>query len=231
MNESPPGTRAVGRELAEREAMLAADPKWGPERAGVVGAARRWTASWFELGEALSRVRRGEQFRAWGYSTFDDYCKKELHLRSDTADKLTGSFSFLRSRAPEIIERAMTRDDRGRFASDDGEREGNALPAYQAVDFWRRAEEAGSPADTVDEIRRQVLDEGASLPRLNRQFREVLFPLDDATRTQKRKTELKSAASRLLELLALGNDEELVPARLAAELEEPLQRLVSHVTN
>jgi hypothetical protein len=228
-NEPP--TRAVERELAAREAMLAADPKWGPERAAVVGAARRWKASWFELGEALSRVRRGEQFRAWGYASFDDYCKKELHLRSETADKLTGSFSFLRSRAPEIIERALTRDDRGRFASDDGESEGTALPTYQAVDFWRRAEEASGAADTVDEIRRQVLDEGASLPRLNRQFREVLFPLDDATRSQKRKTELRSAASRLVELLALGKDEELVPARLAAELEEPLQRLVALVSD
>jgi hypothetical protein len=229
MNETP--VRGVERELAEREAMLAADPKWGPERAAIVGAARRWKASWFELGEALSRVRRGEQFREWGYATFEDYCKKELHLRRETADKMTGSFSFLRSRAPEIIERALTRDDRGRFASDEGAPGEGGLPTYQAVDFWRRAEEEGGPADTVGEIRRQVLDEGATLPRLNRQFREVLFPLDDATRAQKRKTELRSTASRLVELLALAKDEELVPTRLAAELEEPLQRLVSLVTN
>jgi hypothetical protein len=222
-DESRPG-RAVENELAQREAALAADPKWGPERAAIVGAARRWKASWYELGEALHRVRRGDQWKAWGYATFDDYCRRELHLRRETADKMTGSFGFLRARAPEVIERALVRDDRGRFASD-SEDEDHALPTYQAVDFWRRAEEASASGDTVDEIRRQVLDEGASLPRLNRQFREVVFPLDEASAQHKRRTELRTATARLTELLAHGKAEGLVPAVLAAELEEPLSRL------
>lgn len=217
--------RGVERELADREARLSHDP----ERAGVVGAARRWKASWFELGQALHAVRRGEQWRRWGYPSFDEYCAKELRLRRDTADKLTGSFSFLHARAPEIITRALSRDERGRFAADE-DADNRALPSYQAVDFWRRAEDASAPRDTVDEIRRQVVDEGASLPRLNRQFREVLFPLDEATRGQKRRSELKSAAARLAELLAHGRDEGLVPPQLSAELEEPLSRLVSLVS-
>ncbi len=214
---APERTSGVERELAEREAVLAHDP----ERAGVVGAARRFKASWYELGEQLTSVRRKDRFRAWGYGTFEEYCKKELHLRQETADKLTGSFSFLRSRAPEIVERALARDDHGRFAPLDDE----AFPTYQAIDFWKRAEEADAPRDTVDEIRRQVLDEGASPSKLSRQFREVVFPLDEATRQKKRRAELSSATARLTELLAHARADGLVPAQLSAELEEPLQRL------
>ncbi len=205
----------VDRELAAREAALAGDP----ERAGVVAAARRFKASWFELGESLSRVRRDGRFQSWGYSSFEDYCRKELHIRQETADKLTGSFSFLRARAPELVKRA--------FGADPLKDE--PLPTYQAVDFWRRAEETDAPRDTVDEIRRQVLDEGASLPRLQRQFREVVFPLDDEGLRSKRRSELKAATARLSELLAHAKAEGVIPVELSAELEEPLQRLASHV--
>ena len=217
----PAAETAVDRDLRAREAALASDP----ERAGVVAAARRFKASWFELGEALSRVRREDRWKGWGHGSFEDYCKKELHLRRETADKLTGSFTFLRARAPDTVDRALGRpagrDGSGRFAQLDDD----ALPSYQAVDFWRRADEADAPRDTLREIERQVLDEGASAARLQRQFREVVFPLDEATREHKRRSELRSAVSRLVELLAHGRAEGLVPDELSAELEEPLQRL------
>jgi hypothetical protein len=218
---------ALDRELASREASLAHDP----ERAGVITAARRFKASWFELGELLTAVRRQERWRAWRHASFEDYCKKELHLRRETADKLTGSFTFLRARAPEVVDRAIgnvqvaARDGSGRFTELDDE----SLPSYQAIDFWRRAEEADAPRDTVDEIRRQVLDEGASLGKLHRQFREVVFPLDEASAREKRRAELRSAVARLTELLALGRADGLVAAELSAELEEPLSRLAALV--
>ncbi len=205
----------VDKELAQREAVFAGNP----ERAGVVAAARRFKASWFELGEALTRVRKDERWKAWGHSSFEDYCRKELHLRRETADKLTGSFSFLRSRAPEVVERAFSQTADNELP----------LPAYGAVDFWRRAEEAEAPSATIDDIRRQVLDEGASLPRLNRQYREVLFPLDEDGQREKRRNELRSVTARLTELLAHGREEGLVPDELSAELEEPLSRLAGLV--
>jgi hypothetical protein len=216
---------SVDRDLAAREVSLAHDP----ERAAVITATRRFKASWFELGELLTRVRRDQRWKAWGHGSFEDYCKKELHLRGETADKLTGSFTFLRARAPDVVDRATAhiagRDGGGRFA----QLEDESLPSYQAVDFWRRAEEADAPRDTVNEIRRQVIDEGASLGKLHRQFREVVFPLDEATQREKRRTELRSVVARLTELLAHGREEGLVPPALSAELEEPLSRLAALV--
>jgi hypothetical protein len=223
---------SVDRDLAAREATFAHDP----ERVSIITAARRFKASWFELGELLSKVRRGDRWKEWGHANFDDYCKNELRLRKETADKLTGSFTFLRSRAPEVVDRAVSRFDSVRAAARDGSGrfteglEDEALPSYQAVDFWKRAEEADAPKDTLDEIRRQVLDEGAGFGKLQRQFREVVFPLDEATAREKRRGEIRNAVNKLTELLAQAREDGLVPPALSAELEEPLSRLAAIVT-
>src|SRR5262249_12393327 len=140
-----------------------------PERAELIARTRRFKASWFELGEALTEVKRAERFKNWGHATFDDYCRKELHLKRETADKLTGSFAFLHTRAPEVLRRD------GRDAP---------IPTYQAVDFLRRAEEeSGAPPETLNELRRHVLDEGTPLPKISRIYREAIFPLDPEEQT------------------------------------------------
>jgi hypothetical protein len=186
-----------------------------PVRAELIARARRFKASWFELGEALVEQKRSEHFKRWGYPTFDDYCRRELHLRKETADKLTGSFAFLRTRAPEVL----ARDGRN-----------GVIPTYQAVDFLRRAEEeAEAPEETMRELRRHVLDEGTSLPKLSRLYREVVLPVDETEKTEKRRGALRQTIDRLIELLALARDEGTVPAPLAAEVEEPLARLATHV--
>src|SRR5262249_26203740 len=147
--------------LAHAEEVHADDPA----RAELIARARRFKASWFELGEALTEQKRTEQYKRWGYASFEEYCKKELHLKPETADKLTGSYTFLHARAPEVLRRD------GRDAP---------LPTYQAIDFLRRVEEESkAPEETVREIRRHVLDEGTPLPKISRLYRQAVFPLDD----------------------------------------------------
>jgi hypothetical protein len=187
-----------------------------PERSELIARVRRFKASWFELGESLTEVKRAEGFKKWGYASFEDYCAKELHLKRDTADKLTGSFAFLRKSAPEMLRR-------------DG-RDG-PIPNYQAVDFLRRAEEEATdvPAETLTELRRHVLEEGATLPKVTRLFREAVFPADVAEQSEKRLSNLSSTISRLVELLAHARADKLVPEPLCAEIEEPLARLAEHL--
>jgi hypothetical protein len=193
-------------ELARAEAAHADDPA----RAELIARARRFKASWFELAESLADERRRGRHRAWGFADFDDYCKRELHLKPATVEKLTGSFAFLRARAPEVLERD------GRTAP---------IPSYQAVDFLRRAEEADAPDETVREIRRHVLDEGTTLPRLSRLYREVVFPLDADEEADKKRRDLRHAIARVIELMAVARDAGWAPPELCAEAEEPLARL------
>src|ERR1700733_6215454 len=105
-------------ELAAAEAMHADDP----ERAEILHRARRFKASWIELAESLSEVRRGGQWKGWGFDSFEEYARNELHLKPETADKLTGSYQFLQRRAPEVLRR-------------DGVN--RPIPSYQSVDFLR----------------------------------------------------------------------------------------------
>src|SRR3954471_1430778 len=139
------GTK-VDRTMAAAEEAHADDP----ERAELIRCARRFKASWIELAQALTEARRSGSFKRWGHASLEDYAKKELHLRQETVDKLTGSFVFLKRRAPEVLARATTS---GGAAS---------VPSYQAIDFLRRAEEKESaPRDVVETIRARVLDDGA----------------------------------------------------------------------
>lgn len=209
-----PRTKVDG-ELEARIAQFRGDE----ERVAVLQSARRFKASWIELGEGLSRVLRGERFKAWGFGSFEDYCTKELHLKRDTAFKLTGSYSFLSQRAPEVLRR-------------DGL--SSRIPPLEAVRFWQRAEEAepeGEPsaerASALREIRRAVVDEGTPAAELRRRYKEVFFPTGDDERAQRERAQVLAAAQKLLTLLA---ETGVVEKRLAGDVEEQLGRLIQELT-
>jgi hypothetical protein len=194
--------------MAEAELAHADDP----ERAELLRRTRRFKTSWIELAEALTLAKRGGRWREWGYETFEAYAKGELHLRQETVDKLTGSYSFLQKRAPAVLRRDPLHD---------------AVPSYQAVDFLRRAEESdGAPRDTVDEIRRRVIDEAAPFGTVARQYRDVVFPVDEDTLLARDSAGVKNVAKRLRELLG---STQAVPRRLAGEVSEALDRLLEAI--
>ncbi len=179
------------------------------ERVGVIDRARRFKASWIELAESLSRVLKAESFRKWGYGSFEEYCKKELHLRSDTALKLTGSYQFLHRQAPQVLER-------------DGLEQ--QMPDWKAVDFWQRAsEQPDAPREAVAQIRKAVIEENATAGQLSRRFKDDVFPETPEAARDKAQGDLLRAGRRLAELLA---ETDLVPKRLAGDVEEQLGRLI-----
>ncbi len=206
----------IDGELAHAEQAHANDP----ERAELIARTRRFKASWLELAEALTHVRKNDTWKRWGYESFEQYGSRELRLRQETIDKLTGSYAFLQRRAPAVLRR-------------DGVSE--AIPSYQAVDFLRRAEEqTGAPEDAVVAIRKKVLDEGALLPSVAREYRDVVFPLDEGERKKRDAAAVRHAAVRLRDLLAST----AVPRGLAKGVTEKLDELIdalgdakAHATN
>jgi hypothetical protein len=195
----------VDAALAQAEEEHADDP----ERAEMLRRTRLFKASWLELAEALSEARRSAHYKRWGYASFEDYTKKELHLRQETVDKLTGSFMFLKKRAPEVL----TRDGLSR-----------TIPTYQAVDFLRRAEaEEDAPEEAVEAIRQRVIEDVAPLPSIVRQFKDVVFPIDAREKKERDTSNLLNVAKRLRELL---DETHVVPKRLASEVGETLDRLL-----
>jgi hypothetical protein len=195
----------VEASLAAAEETHAGDP----ERAELLRRARHFKTSWIELAEALSLARRRGDFTRWGYSSFEEYTRRELFLRQETVDKLTGSFLFLKKRAPEVL----SRDGLAR-----------PIPSYQAVDFLRRAESEGSaPDEAVEAIRKRVLEDGAGLPSVVRQFRDVVFPVDESERKDRELSALLNVSRRLRDLL---DETHVVPRKLSAEVAESLDKLL-----
>jgi hypothetical protein len=191
--------------LAEAERAHTDDP----ERAEVLARARRFKASWIELAESLSSVKRSGHWKNWGYDSFEAYAKGELRIRQETADKLTGSYSFLKRRAPSVLERDALEE---------------RIPSYQAVDFLRRAEASeGAPKGAVEEIRRRVLEDAAPVASIARAYGDVIFPLDGEQRKARDALGLKNVARRLRDLLG---ETHAVPRKLASEVDGALGRLL-----
>jgi hypothetical protein len=140
------------------EALLAKlDPH--SERYRVLAATRDFKASWVELGERLTEVREATAFSQWGHNNFEAYCRQELHLKPETANKLTRSFGFLRDHEPEVLN---TRSER-------------ELPPLDVVDLLSRARERAKLSDAQFQSLEQGVFETptASKGEVLKRFREI----------------------------------------------------------
>jgi hypothetical protein len=180
-----------------------------PERVELIHRARRFKASWIELAEGLTDVRRHNHWKRWGFASLEEYAKSELHLLPATVEKLTGSFQFLKAKAPDVLRR-------------DGL--GAPIPSYQAIDFLRRAEaEETAKPDVMDALRKRVIDEGAPAAAVAREFKATVFPIDEGTRRERDAAGLRNVAKRLQDLLG---ETHAVPRRLASEVGDAVGKLL-----
>ncbi|HET9620074.1 MAG TPA: hypothetical protein VFP84_01820 [Kofleriaceae bacterium] len=189
-----------------------------PERADTLQKARAFKRTWLELAEALSRASDKRLWEKWGFSDFDAYCRKELHLKSTTVAKLLGSFRFLETSAPKVIERARTDHYEA------------PIPSLPVVEFVQRATEAGSAdAETIKSIHRMAFEEGAEPAAINRQYGKIAFPQSDRDRRDKLRSAIAQTARRLSSLLA--EDGAPIKKQLAIKVEEALGELLEAVEN
>ena len=164
----------------------------------VLSAARQFKACWVDLGERLTEVRESNAFTQWGYTSFEAYCRRELYIKQDTANKLTRSFAFLRDHEPNVLQKRDSRE----------------LPPLDVVDLLSQAKERTKVSgDAFDTIREQLFDPDARPPTKNevvKKFREV----DPEA--------FKPAAKTATEAKPQGGDNELRKALLLAERLESL---------
>ncbi|MEP6859441.1 MAG: hypothetical protein ABJE66_02410 [Deltaproteobacteria bacterium] len=202
------------RQMEDRMMAVSNDPM----RADTLQKARAFKRTWLELAEALSRVQGQTSWEAWGFSDFDAYCRKELHLRANTVAKLLGSYRFLETSAPRVIERA--REDP--FEA--------PIPTVKAVEFVQKATDRGAAdAETLETMKRVAFDEGVDAPILARRFKDVAFPETDRERKEKTRAAIAGTARRLSSLIA--EDDSPVPKKIAIQLEETIGLLLEAIEN
>lgn len=200
------------RQMEDRMHAVAGDP----ERADTLAKARSFKRTWLELAEALASVQHKGSWQRWGFSDFDAYCRGELHLRSSTVAKLLGSFRFLETSAPKVLDRV--RRDEG------------PAPSMNAVDYVAKATERGAAdEETLQTMRRAAFDEGLEAPLLARRFRDVAFPEEDSDKKERLRQTILATARKLASLLA--EDGAPVPKRVAANVEEAVGALLEAMEN
>lgn len=153
-------SRRTTRAEAEMAARLdTLDPT--SKRYEVLAAAKAFKANWVELGQRLTTVRETQGYAQWGYGSFEAYCRKELQIRQDTANKLTRSFAFLRDHESQILGEKRTPTD---------------LPALDVVDLLSQAQQRTKVSDAhLAKICETALDPTANPTRAQvmKQFREL----------------------------------------------------------
>jgi hypothetical protein len=190
-----------------------------PVRADTLQKARSFKRTWLELAEALTRVTDKRLWEGWGFSDFDAYCRKELHLRGSTVAKLLGSYRFLETSAPRVLDRAR-----------DTETFDSPIPSVQAVEFVKRAtEEGNADEETLRTIHRVAFDEGAEAPLLKKSFGDLVFPQTDREKKEKLRAQIAGAARKLSALVAETGSP--VPRQLAIRVEETIGELLEAIEN
>jgi hypothetical protein len=202
------------RQMEDQMLAVSADPV----RADTLQKARAFKRTWLELAEALSRASEHKLWEKWGFSDFDAYCRKELHLRGSTVAKLLGSYRFLETSAPRVIERART----DHFEA--------PIPSIATVEFVEKATAAGhADAETLRTIHQSAFEDGVDKPMLARKFGDLVFPQTDRDRKEKMRSSIAQAARRLSSLIA--EDGAPVPKQLAIRIEELVGELLETIEN
>ncbi len=197
-----------------------------PLRADTLQKARQFKRTWLELAEALTKVQSNQSWQAWGFPDFDAYCRKELHLRGSTVAKLLGSYRFLETSAPRVIERARASD----FGANSTEDVFDPIPSLPAVEFVQKATARGAAdADTLKTIQRVAFEEGGDATLLAKQFKAIAFPETDADRREKLRAGIAQTARKLSTMIA--EDGSPVPKKLAIRVEEIVGELLEAIEN
>jgi hypothetical protein len=157
-------------------------------RVSVRTAARAFKSSWTDLARLLTRVRDAGLWETWGFSSFEVYCTRELHIRKATALKLTRSWSFL------------ARHERGFGTDNDPPR---PAPAFEVVEVLAGAEERGAlSAEDYRSIRDSIWDEERPVAAVRRELNDRFPPPpSDRPPTQVHLERLARTARRLAEEL------------------------------
>ena len=76
-------------------------------------------------------------------------------------------------------------------------------------------------------IRKKVLEEGVPLPSVSREYKDVVFPIDEDAKDKRDKVAIRHAAHKLKDALASTR---AVSKTLASDLTEKLDALIEAVT-
>lgn len=177
-------------------------------------AAKDFKASWVDLGRVLYTVYKDKLYKEWGFTDFDAYTSKEIHIRRQTATKLLKSYYFLENKEPKYIESA---------------------PSVESVDLLRRASMRKDldKEDYVD-LKKKLFESGKDASEVKKGLttlireRQELEPKE--AWEQKRIKVIKRLLGTLKSLRTELKTTKVLPSDVLKETEKLINRLESEVS-
>jgi len=124
----------------------------------VLSCARNFKSNWMDLGSLLHKINQSTDFKKWGYYHFEDYCKRELKIKLETAMKLVASYGYVKTHKPELTQKQSL----------------SPVPDYKVINNLMEAEEhPGLNERNHRDLRSMVFDSGLSRAGLKKHILEM----------------------------------------------------------
>ena len=193
----------------------------GTLRHQTLDAAKRFKASWIDLGRMLWTVYREKKFREWGYLTFEAYCAKEVGIKAPTAKKLLHSYYFLEKEEPSTLKR---------LTSEQPPPAPSQVPSAKSVNLLRLLKNREEvPAADYQKVRSYVLEKGKEPQEVRREVQTLLQENRKVDTEEVEQARSKSAARRMIGTLKALRQQlsggELVPKKVLAEVDGLAKKL------
>lgn len=179
--------------------------------------------SWRNLAQALYVVFKDKLYRNWGYTKFDQYTEKEVHIRKHTAMKLIRSYTFL-----EKEEESLSITDE----SENKSSEVRPSLTLEAADILRKAKKSLDEED-YRKVKKDILYEGKESREVKKDLTALIMKRrKDINPEEERTKHRKIAINRFLGLLKAFQNEievlKILPGTVAEEIEQLLRSIQRH---
>ncbi|MEW6534768.1 MAG: hypothetical protein AB1454_03985 [Candidatus Auribacterota bacterium] len=196
----------------------------GTLRYQTLETALNFKATWISLGEKLHEVFKSEDFKKWGYKSFERYCSQEIGIQKKTAEKLTTSYYFLKVHEPKLI---------SEYKENKIKKE---IPDVNTIHMLANVkDDENVTEDKYNEFKQAVFEEGCTDRQLKKRYNDFISTIDradDETDMSSPEQDEKLLATfiQALERLDRKADDIIsIPVEIKTDLRKLLVRLKSLV--
>ncbi|MCB1196405.1 hypothetical protein KDK77_09490 [bacterium] len=155
---------AIESSAAQKISSLLATLDKNSMRYKILETAYQFKTNWIALGEHLHTIYKSQEYKQWGFPTFEKYCTQEIGIRKATAEKLTTSYYFLKNHSPQKLEQS----DKHR------------IPDLDVVNVLAKAKtDERLTEDQFSELETSAYEENCSNRILTKQYNDFIKEYDD----------------------------------------------------
>lgn len=133
-------------------------------RSKALVSLRDFRSSWVKLGQYLTEIAYGGDYKEWGYDDFEVYCASELGLKKPTVKKLMVSYNYMKSYEPGLL-------------AQDSAGEAKCLVDCDTIEQLKKARERDDiEEEEKEELHRMAFESGVDQKVIRKEIKERIKP-------------------------------------------------------